>query len=79
MSDHDAVEPTPKASSSHSSRRSVLRAGLLALSAAQLPDLAYDSLLAEPSPTTPEQFGRFVQAELAKYEQVVKRSGATVD
>jgi len=36
-------------------------------------------LLAEPSPTTPEQFGRFVQAELAKYEQVVKRSGATVD
>lgn len=36
-------------------------------------------LLAEPSPTTPEQFGRFVQAELKKYEQVVKASGATVD
>ncbi|MED5619698.1 Bug family tripartite tricarboxylate transporter substrate binding protein [Ideonella sp. BN130291] len=37
------------------------------------------ALLAEPSPTTPEQFGQFVKAELAKYEQVVKRSGAKVD
>jgi tripartite-type tricarboxylate transporter receptor subunit TctC len=36
-------------------------------------------LLAEPSPSTPEQFGRFVQAELKKYERVVKASGATVD
>ncbi|MGD9833369.1 MAG: Bug family tripartite tricarboxylate transporter substrate binding protein [Piscinibacter sp.] len=37
------------------------------------------TLLAEPMPTTPEQFGAFVKAELAKYEQVVKRSGAKVD
>lgn len=36
-------------------------------------------LLAEPSPTTPEQFAAFVKAELAKYESVVKASGATVD
>lgn len=37
------------------------------------------SLMAEPMPTTPEQFGSFVKAELAKYEGVVKRSGAKVD
>jgi Uncharacterized protein conserved in bacteria len=36
-------------------------------------------LMAEPSPTTPEAFGRFVQAELRKYEKVVKASGAQVD
>jgi tripartite-type tricarboxylate transporter receptor subunit TctC len=36
-------------------------------------------LLAEPSPTTPEQFAAFVKAELAKYERVVKASGATVE
>jgi tripartite-type tricarboxylate transporter receptor subunit TctC len=37
------------------------------------------TLLAEASPTTPEQFGAFVRAELAKYEPVVKASGAKVD
>ena len=37
------------------------------------------ALMAEPMPTTPEQFGAFVRAELAKYEGVVKRSGATID
>ena len=37
------------------------------------------TLMAEPMPTTPEQFGAFVKAELAKYESVVKRSGAKVD
>jgi tripartite-type tricarboxylate transporter receptor subunit TctC len=37
------------------------------------------TLMAEPMPTTPEQFGSFVKAELAKYEGVVKRSGATID
>ena len=35
-------------------------------------------MMAEASPTTPEQFARFVKAELAKYESVVKASGATV-
>jgi tripartite-type tricarboxylate transporter receptor subunit TctC len=34
---------------------------------------------AEPSPSTPEQFAAFVRAELAKYEKVVKFSGAKVD
>jgi tripartite-type tricarboxylate transporter receptor subunit TctC len=37
------------------------------------------TLMAEPSPTTPEQFGAFVKAELAKYGPVVKASGAKVD
>ena len=33
------------------------------------------TLLAEPSPTTPEQFAAFVRSELVKYEKVVKASG----
>jgi len=37
------------------------------------------TLMAEPAPTTPEQFGAFVRAELAKYEGVVKASGARAD
>jgi len=36
-------------------------------------------LLAEPAPTTPEQFGLFMAAERAKYGPVVKASGARVD
>ena len=39
----------------------------------------FAGLLAEPVPTTPDAFGRFMQAELAKYEKVVKASGAKVD
>jgi tripartite-type tricarboxylate transporter receptor subunit TctC len=34
---------------------------------------------AEPAPTSPEQFSAFIRAELAKYEKVVKFSGAKVD
>ena len=37
------------------------------------------TLMAEPSPTTPDQFASFVKSELAKYEGVVKASGAKVD
>ncbi|MBN9412083.1 MAG: tripartite tricarboxylate transporter substrate binding protein [Burkholderiales bacterium] len=39
----------------------------------------FASLMAEPVPTTPEEFGTFMKAELAKYEKVVKASGAKVD
>ncbi|MBC5781701.1 tripartite tricarboxylate transporter substrate binding protein [Ramlibacter sp. USB13] len=39
----------------------------------------FAGLLAEPVATTPEEFGRFMQSELAKYEKVVKASGAKVD
>ncbi|HEY9065270.1 MAG TPA: tripartite tricarboxylate transporter substrate binding protein [Burkholderiaceae bacterium] len=37
------------------------------------------SLMAESIASTPEQFGAFVKAELAKYEKVVKASGARVE
>jgi len=37
------------------------------------------SLLVEPMPSSPEQFGDFVKRERAKYERVVKDSGAKVD
>ncbi|HRI18779.1 MAG TPA: tripartite tricarboxylate transporter substrate binding protein [Burkholderiaceae bacterium] len=37
------------------------------------------SLLAEPAPTTPEQFAAFVAVESRKYERVVKASGAKLD
>ena len=37
------------------------------------------SLMAEPITGTPEQFGEFVKRELAKYEGVVKASGARIE
>ena len=37
------------------------------------------NLLAEPVGNSPEEFGAFMKAELAKYEKVVKASGAKVD
>lgn len=39
----------------------------------------FAALMAEPVPSTPEEFGSFMKAELAKYEKVVKASGAKVD
>lgn len=39
----------------------------------------FAALMAEPVPSTPEQFGAFMKSELAKYEKVVKASGAKVD
>ena len=39
----------------------------------------FAGLMAEPVPTSPEEFGTFMRAELAKYEKVVKASGAKVD
>ena len=39
----------------------------------------FATLLAEPVPTTPEQFEALMKTERAKYESVVKASGATVD
>ncbi len=37
------------------------------------------SLGAEPQPMTPEDFGRFVREDIAKWSKVVKESGARVD
>jgi tripartite-type tricarboxylate transporter receptor subunit TctC len=39
----------------------------------------FASLMAEPVANSPEEFGSFMKAELAKYEKVVKISGAKVD
>ena len=39
----------------------------------------FAALMAEPVATSPEEFGAFMKAELAKYEKVVKLSGAKVD
>jgi len=39
----------------------------------------FAGLMAEPVPNSPEDFGAFMRSELAKYEKVVKASGAKVD
>lgn len=39
----------------------------------------FATLLAEPAPSTPEEFGAFMKQERAKYERLVKASGARVD
>ena len=39
----------------------------------------FATLLAEPVSSTPEEFDSFMRAELARYQQVVKSSGASVD
>ncbi len=51
------------------------------VAALQAPDTKtrFAALLAEPVPTTPEQFGAFMKSELARYEPVVKATGAKVD
>jgi tripartite-type tricarboxylate transporter receptor subunit TctC len=54
------------------------RAFVAALNSAEI-KARLAGLLAEGMPGTPEQFAAFVKAELAKYEGVVKRSGAKAD
>lgn len=51
------------------------------VSALNAPDVKarFATFMAEPAPTTPAQFGDFVKAELAKYERVVKASGARIE
>ncbi len=39
----------------------------------------FAALMAEPVPSTPEAFAAFMKGELARYERVVKTSGAKVD
>jgi tripartite-type tricarboxylate transporter receptor subunit TctC len=34
---------------------------------------------AEPSPTTPEQFTRFVRSEMAKWTRLMKERGITLE
>jgi len=39
----------------------------------------FESLMAEPVASSPDQFGAFMKSERAKYEKVVKATGAKVD
>ena len=39
----------------------------------------FAALMAEPVTSSPEEFGNFMKGELAKYQKVVKLSGAKVD
>jgi tripartite-type tricarboxylate transporter receptor subunit TctC len=39
----------------------------------------FGTLMAEPVTNTPDEFGRFMHAELQKYQTIVKLSGAKVD
>lgn len=39
----------------------------------------FAGLLAEPAPSTPEEFGLLMKNELVKYEKLVRASGASVD
>src|SRR5262245_64317562 len=78
MSDHDAVEPSPETPNPHPSRRSWLRAGLFALSAAQLPDLFLSRALAQGTPPTTGLVGKLEGAEVvtdvARYPKSFKEA-----
>ena len=56
-----------------------LSARSIAASASGMRPTRFAALLAEPVATTPAQFDSFMAAERAKYQQVVKASGAKVD
>ena len=62
-------------------RDTILRLNHAFVAALQSPEAKsrFAALLAEPVSTTPEEFGKFMRAELAKYEKVVQASGAKVD
>ncbi|MEY2801240.1 MAG: hypothetical protein RL513_824 [Pseudomonadota bacterium] len=62
-------------------RETVQRLNQAFVAALQSPEARsrFAQLMAEPVPNTPEEFGAFMRSELAKYERVVKTSGAKVD
>jgi tripartite-type tricarboxylate transporter receptor subunit TctC len=62
-------------------RETVQRLNQAFVAALQSPEAKtrFAQLMAEPVTTTPDEFGSFMRAELAKYEGVVKASGAKVD
>lgn len=62
-------------------REAVQRLNQAFVTALQSPEVKtrFAQLMAEPVATSPDAFGRFMAFELAKYEKVVKASGAKVD
>src|SRR5438093_908794 len=67
MSDHDGVEPVPETSSHQVSRRGVLRAGLVALTAAQLPDGLVSRALAQGAKPGANLIGKLEGADGAPF------------
>ncbi len=63
------------------SRETITRLNQAFVAALNAPETKtrFANLMAEPVPTTPRDFGSFMESELAKYEKVVKATGATVD
>src|SRR5213083_3460447 len=78
MSDHDGVEPVPETSSHQVSRRGVLRAGLVALTAAQLPDRLVSRALAQGAKPGANLIGKLEGAEVvtdpARYPKTFKEA-----
>jgi tripartite-type tricarboxylate transporter receptor subunit TctC len=62
-------------------RETVNRLNQAFVAALQTPEAKsrFAALMAEPVPSSPDEFGQFMRAELGKYEKVVKASGAKVD
>ena len=59
----------------------VARLNAAFVAALESPDIKarYAQMMAEPRPSTPEQFAALIQRELVRYESVVKASGAKAD
>src|SRR5437773_3621143 len=78
MSGHDGVEPVPETSSHQVSRRGVLRAGLVALTAAQLPDRLVSRALAQGAKPGANLIGKLEGAEVvtdpARYPKTFKEA-----
>ena len=51
------------------------------VAALESPDIKtrFANMMAEPAPSTPEQFAELIRSEYTRYESVVKASGAKVD
>src|SRR6058998_503354 len=74
MSDHDGVEPVPETSSHQVSRRGVLRAGLVALTAAQLPDGLVSRALAQGAKPGANLIGKLEGAEVVTDPALIPKS-----
>ena len=60
------------------SGRSALNAAFIAALASAEVKAKFAPMMAEPAPNSPAEFAAFVKAELAKYEHIVKATGARV-
>jgi len=65
----------------HTSPEVIARLNQAFVAALQAPETKtrFANLLAEPVSSSPQEFDQFMKQELAKYQQVVKATGAKVD